>query len=119
MVQMKDLGIDNAQYAMKNGDFPAEILSSNDYVVIILTQSWCPQWSALKHLISNIEMNNLDVFLFIYDESPIFTQFMNFKERTYNNAEIPYIRYYKEGKFEGDSNFIRKDRFLRKLGLVN
>ena len=112
---MKNLEIKFAQYAIKNNEFPEEIISSNDNVAIILTQSWCPQWFALKHYISKINLKNLDVYVFVYDNSPIFAQFMNFKEQIFNNFEIPYIRYYKRGKFMGDSNYINKTKFLKKV----
>jgi hypothetical protein len=43
--------------------------------------------------------------------------FMTFKEDTYNNREIPYVRYYRDGSFSRDSNYIALGGFLSRLGL--
>ena len=40
----------------------------------------------------------------------------SFKENVFKNAKLPYVRYYRNGNFVGDSNliFLRR-RFLKKF----
>ena len=115
MVSMKPLEQSEAEYAMDHGEFSPKIIESNENVVIVLTQGWCPQWAALKHMLAKLDFPNLNVFTFIYDRSPIFTEFMQFKESTYHNHEVPYLRYYKGGKLINTSNSVWKRRFLKNL----
>jgi hypothetical protein len=42
---------------------------------------------------------------------------MAFKESSFNNREIPYVRYYRNGSFSRDSNFIPAEGFKSRLGL--
>jgi hypothetical protein len=42
--------------------------------------------------------------------------FMEFKENHFGNLEIPYIRYYRDGVFVRDSNFVTLQGFLARLG---
>jgi len=44
-----------------------------------------------------------------------FDEFMNFKETTYENREIPYVRYYKDGKYSSCSNYVSLEGFLHRL----
>jgi hypothetical protein len=43
--------------------------------------------------------------------------FMAFKETHYHNREIPYVRYYRNGGFSRDGNFISAEGFKSRLGL--
>jgi hypothetical protein len=41
--------------------------------------------------------------------------FMTFKEETFGNREIPYVRYYRNGSFSRESNYISLDGFKDRL----
>jgi len=115
--------------AMETGDFDAALVSS-PAAAIILTQSWCPQWKAMKAylpqaeaaLVSALGLTQDDVrFYYIeYDIEPWknleHEVFMTFKENTFNNREIPYVRYYRGGAYTRDSNYISLDGFKGRLG---
>jgi len=66
-------------------------------------------------MLEQIYEPNIDIWCFFYDESSIFIQFMEFKENVLGNDDIPYVRYYKDGKFTGDSNAVNEQGFLKKL----
>jgi hypothetical protein len=102
--------------AMKKGVFePFEGTGA-----LILTQSWCPQWKAMKSYLPEAEKAGSDVtILYVeYDTEAFFTEFMDFKENTYQNREIPYVRYFREGIFLGESNYVSLQGFLHRLNLA-
>jgi hypothetical protein len=86
---------------------------------IILTQSWCPQWKAMKSYLPEAEKaGEITVRYVEYDTEVFFTEFMKFKENTYNNREIPYVRYFRQGVFSGESNYVSLQGFLHRLSLT-
>ncbi|MDL2229591.1 hypothetical protein LJC14_04995 [Treponema sp. OttesenSCG-928-L16] len=110
--------------AMEHGEFDAQIRQASSMTAIILTQSWCPQWAAVKSYLPQVEKAAGDaglpepaLFYVEYDTESWFEQFMTFKENTFNNREVPYVRYYRNGKFFRDSNFISLQGFLNRLGI--
>jgi hypothetical protein len=103
---------DQASQAINDGEFGQEIIASKSCVAVILTQSWCPQWQGMKPEIEAIDDPDVDIWLFIYDRSVVFDFFLEFKENVLHNDEIPYIRYYKDGAFVRDSNYVSPAKFL-------
>lgn len=110
------------RYAMDHGEFNSEILLSAPRVAIVLTQSWCPQWMRMRTYLQNVESlvhseNHLNTMIFYleYDTVPWFEAFMEFKENIFNNREIPYVRYYKNGKLTGESNYVSLEGFVSRL----
>jgi hypothetical protein len=86
---------------------------------IILTQSWCPQWKAMKNYLPEAEKAGEITVLYVeYDTEAFFTEFMNFKENTYQNREIPYVLYFRQGAFSGESNYVSLQGFLHRLNLA-
>jgi len=106
--------------AMKNGEFDAALVSG-PAAAIILTQSWCPQWSAMKAYLPQVEaaLGNVSLYYVEYDieawENLDNEAFMTFKENTFNNRQIPYVRYYRNGVFSRDSNYISVEGFRSRL----
>ena len=84
---------------------------------LILTQSWCPQWKAMKKYLPEAEktLSGLKTVYFEYDRASFFEEFLAFKENTYNNREIPYVRYFTGGKCVASSNYVSLDGFLHRL----
>jgi hypothetical protein len=86
---------------------------------IILTQSWCPQWKAMKNYLPETEKAGEITVLYVeYDTEAFFTEFMNFKETAYKNREIPYVLYIQQGAFSGASNYVSLQGFLHRLNLA-
>jgi hypothetical protein len=115
---MRKLTREECEFAMKNGEFPKDITASAPAVAIVLTQSWCPQWAAMKAYLPKIESEvgpGLSLFTLEYDLEPFFEEFMAFKEDRFGNRSVPYVRYYRNGELAAESNFVMKDMFLAKL----
>ena len=106
--------------AMEAGDFDAALVSG-PAAAIILTQSWCPQWRSMQAYLPKIEetLGDVKIYYVEYDiekwQNLDNDAFMSFKENTYRNREIPYVRYYKNGVFNRDSNYISFDGFKSRL----
>lgn len=100
--------------AIREGDFNPQLYSSAIKVIIVLTQSWCPQWMFLKESLRDIEEENPDIKIYYveYDLEDFFRHFMDFKEQVYENFQVPYIRYFKNGKEIGQSNYTDKSGVL-------
>jgi hypothetical protein len=115
MVAIKPISESQALECIENGEFGNEILKSAPSVVIVLTQSWCPQWVAMQSMLGQFVEPGMDAWVFEYDQSDIFEKFMAFKETVLGNDQIPYLRYYRVGIFTGATNFVTKQVFVEKL----
>ncbi|MCL2520467.1 MAG: hypothetical protein FWE37_05640 [Spirochaetaceae bacterium] len=99
--------------AMQRGEFNRLITNSQPTVAIVLSQSWCPEWHNMHAYLSKMPSDN--IYYFLYDESEIFNDFQKFKETTFANSVIPYVRFYKNGNFVGDSNYLSVGEFKERL----
>ena len=89
MVEMHEISVDQTQACMEAGDFQPEILTSKAMVAVILTQGWCPEWTGMKRYLEDFDDPDIDVWLFIYDHSPIFEESCG-SRRTF--SEMPLSR---------------------------
>jgi hypothetical protein len=107
--------------AMEKGEFNPSLVSG-PAAAIILTQSWCPQWTAMRAYLPDIEKRipELSIYYIEYDiaswKNLDHQTFMTFKESAFKNREIPYVRYYKNGAFSRDGNYISSEGFKSRLG---
>ncbi|MBN2353614.1 MAG: hypothetical protein JXD23_13660 [Spirochaetales bacterium] len=118
MIYWKKISDEEARRTIAAREFPDEIRASRDKVAVILTQGWCHQWLSLKHGLERVassETREIDVHIFVYDHSPVFNEFLTFKETVLGNAVIPYIRYYRDGKYRTDSNYVTVEKFLSRF----
>jgi hypothetical protein len=100
--------------AMADGEFGSEVTASAETVIVVLTQSWCPQWAAMSATLASLpDRPGLRAFFLEYDREPFFEDFMTFKEQTLGNDLIPYVRYYRGGSLARTSNFLDKASLLR------
>jgi hypothetical protein len=116
VLHWKTISDDEARRSIEKKEFPESILFSKDNVAVILTQGWCPQWGALKHDLEAIASSakpDIDAYVFIYDRSPLFADFLSFKESVLGNDRIPYVRYYRKGTYQTDSNYVGAEEFLK------
>lgn len=111
MIQIEE---PQAKKMMKEGAIPGELSRSASKVAVIMSQSWCPQWLAMKLWLNRLKDNEEDLRIYYleYDRAPWFHQFMQFKESVLGNDLVPYLRYFKDGEYLGDSNFCSKEGFL-------
>jgi len=102
--------------AIASGDFSPSITASATMVALVLTQSWCPQWTWMNGYLRDLGSDpEIAVYWVEYDREAFYDEFLTFKEETYGNRQIPYVRYYRNGKLAHESNYIDRKGFLRYL----
>ena len=103
--------------AMASGEFSPMILASAPRVAVVLTQSWCPQWTWMRSYLDTLAGEaDLDIYWLEYDHESFFDSFVEFKENRLGNSHIPYVRYYRQGLLIATSNYLDRRGFLRHLG---
>ena len=119
MISIREISDLQAEEAIRQGAFPRELLNPDGCAVVILTQSWCGQWTALQRTLREIEQENLwegpealHIWTIEYDRKPYFEKFMNFKETVFGNGLVPYLRYYRDGRLTGESNYVSRHGLL-------
>ncbi len=119
MLERSTLSHDQARKAIKDGNFPNDVTEASEAVILVLTQSWCPQWMFMKMSLKGLGKGpkdmNVTLITYEYDRSPHFNEFMNFKEGTFRNWEVPYVRLYKKGKLVADGNHLPAGRMIEAL----
>lgn len=110
---------EQAKVIMEKGDIPEDFRRYSRKVAVVLTQGWCPQWRAMNSYLSRLGWEKTDseivVFVLVYDRLSFFYDFMRFKESRFHNDHIPYVRFYRDGGFVVDSNYIGEPDFLHIL----
>ena len=102
---------------IESKDVPDDITSRNAKVAVVFTQSWCGDWMIMRRYLKKIEPDEAAVFYVEYDKEPFFEEFRTFKETVFESNQVPYIRFYRDGKFITERNSIfSKRRFLKKFG---
>lgn len=113
MSEPRNLSEQQVLFTIRNGEFGDDIIRSAASVAVIMTQDWCSEWRDMKNWVYS--MNNgpdIKIYMFIYNTSTYFTEFLKLKETRWENDLIPYVRYYKSGKLSAESNYVSKDEFL-------
>lgn len=106
MKQLQLINNELAKSAMENNGFGEEILNAAPKVILVLTQSWCPDWLFQLRILKKLEeRDDLLIFYLEYNKLPFAREFTSFKENCFHNGLIPYLRFYKNGEFEQESNF--------------
>jgi hypothetical protein len=117
---MRKLTKDECLAAIRDGDFGGGLAGAAPAVAIVLTQSWCPQWAWMRSYLSAIPQDgSMEILWVEYDREDFFEDFMRFKESSFGNDQVPYVRYYRGGALAAESNFIDKGGFLRLLSGSN
>lgn len=115
MITFKTIDDNEMKYIMENKEISNDIKNTSEKVLAIFTQDWCGDWKGLnRELVANEQNNDVDLTVFIckYNESPLYEEFMSFKEKEWKNDLIPYLRYYKNGNFIKDTNHLPFQRIM-------
>ncbi|MDR3630247.1 MAG: hypothetical protein P4L42_07915 [Desulfocapsaceae bacterium] len=113
---MKTISRDQALACITHREFGDDILGSASNVVVVLTQDWCPQWVAMKGFLSTFTA--AEIYVLEYNLTDCFDRFRQFKEAVFDNDQIPYLRYYRNGSLVAVSNAVSEDQFRRNCGAV-
>jgi hypothetical protein len=113
---MRKLSGQDCLEAIRSGEFGPGVTGAADAVAVVLTQSWCPQWTWMRSYLGSMQTDGeTEVFWVEYDLEDFFEPFMEFKETALGNDQVPYVRYYRGGKLAAQSNYIDAGGFLRRL----
>jgi hypothetical protein len=116
MIRRLQLSREQAAFAMRQGEFDEGVRGASPLVAVVLTQDWCGQWAAmdgyLAEMVGRHPELGLTVFQLEYNRVDYFQDFLRFKEQVLGNAVIPYVRYYRDARLVGQSNYVSERQFL-------
>ena len=118
MITRTTISDEQAQRAIDTGEFEQGVIAAAACVAVVLTQSWCPQWIVMERWLRGFERDgkpaefDLCVAEYLYDKSPLSDAFRRFKEGVYQNGQIPYTRYFHNGRLISQSNYVGSRDFL-------
>ncbi len=113
---MKVITKDQALACVAHKEFGDDIIRSAESVVVVLTQSWCPEWLAMQSFLSGFSAS--EVYCLEYDHTDYMDIFRAFKENVFGNDQIPYIRYYRRGILTRESNAVSETVFTENIGVL-
>ena len=117
-MKRKMLSKEQALKAIQNLEFSADVTASNNKVAVVMTQDWCSEWMAMKRWMDSMEdIKELDIYELIYNTVDYYQNFLQLKEKSWKNDLIPYIRYYIDSVPVRQSNYVKKEDFLKILEL--
>jgi len=111
---MRTLNQEEIDQTISEGELPPNIRNAGEKVAVILTQDWCPQWQDMREYLPEFT-GQVKIFTLEYNKHPQFQKIMNFKETTFGNYEVPYLRYYHKGELITQTNWIPKGTFAALL----
>ncbi len=112
-VAAKKLDTARCERAMREGEFGDEVIKAGPRVVVVLTQSWCPQWEMMLPWLDDAAREaGAVVFYLEYDREPFFEPFMTWKEDVLGNRSVPYLRYYRDGVLVAQTNYVSRAAFV-------
>lgn len=113
MIKKHEITKEQALYAIKNGEFSSEVISSKNRVVVVMTQDWCPQWTFMRSWLYSLELDDeVEIYELIYNKVDYFKEFLAHKENVWHNHDVPYLRYYKGGKLINETNYKNQKSFI-------
>jgi len=116
VIRRLELSREQAAHAMRHGEFDPGVCAAGPQVAVVLTQDWCGQWAAMDDYLTELAGRRpeleLVVFQLEYNRMDYFQDFLRFKEEVLGNRVIPYVRYYRDGRLVGQSNYVSERQFL-------
>jgi len=109
-VAYRILSDDHIVRTLEAGEFPEDVRNAAEKVVVVLTQDWCPDWHAMDAFLPEFE-DQAAIFVLSYNKHRDFEAIMGFKEDVFGNREIPYLRYYHQGRFIVATNQLPRGTF--------
>jgi len=110
MSAIQTLTQDQLDALLREGDFPESVRLAAPKVVVIMTQDWCGQWADMASYLPDFA-DQAAIFTVEYNLLPDFERIMKFKEDVLNNRQVPYVRYYQNGKLVHERNWIPRGAF--------
>lgn len=114
MYQIEEISDQDLFHAVEHGEFPERLRTKARRVVVIMTQDWCPQWIDMASWIDQFT-DQAAIFTLEYNRHPRFEEILAFKEDSWGNRSVPYLRAYLDGKLLSTSNWLPKNTFAALL----
>jgi hypothetical protein len=106
---------DQLDSLLGEGEFPESVRLAAPKVVVIMTQDWCGQWTDMAAYLPDF-VDQAAIFTVEYNLLPDFERIMSFKEDVFDNQQVPYVRFYRDGKLVRQSNWLPRGSFAAVLG---
>jgi hypothetical protein len=100
---------------LSEGEFPESVRLAAPKVVVVITQDWCGQWATMAAYLPDFA-EQAAIFTVEYNLLPDFERIMSFKENVFDNRQVPYVRFYRDGKLGRHSNWLPRGSFAAMLG---
>jgi hypothetical protein len=114
MDTLRPLTKDQLDALLKDGDFPESVRLAAPKVVVVMTQDWCGQWANMAAYLPDFA-DKAAIFTVEYNRLPDFERIMHFKETVFRNGQVPYLRFYRDGKLVRQSNWVPRGAFATML----
>ena len=115
MNTIRTLTKDQLDALMSEGEFPESVRLAAPKVVVVMTQDWCGQWANMAAYLPDFA-SEAAIFTVEYNLLPDFERIMTFKETVFDNQQVPYVRFYRDGKLVRQSNWVPRAAFAAMLG---
>ena len=115
MNPIRTLTKDQLDALLSEGEFPESVRLAAPKVVVIMTQDWCGQWADMAAYLPDFA-GEAAIFTVEYNLLPDFERIMRFKEDVLGNDQVPYLRFYRDGKLVRHSNWLPRGAFAAMLG---
>jgi hypothetical protein len=115
MNAIQTLTKDQLDTLLNEGEFPESVRLAAPRVVVIMTQDWCGQWADMAAYLPDFT-DQAAIFVAEYNRLPDFERIMSFKEDVFKNRQVPYVRFYRDGKLVRHSNWLPRGSFSDMLG---
>ncbi len=111
---MRQLSETEIDQTISQGEFPPSVLQADERVVVVMSQSWCPQWHDMASWLDEFA-SKAAIYQIVYDTRPDFGRIMTFKETVFDNRQVPYLRYYYKEQLILAANWLPKRTFAALL----
>jgi len=116
LMQVRQISDEEVTRVLSQGEFSPDVLGAADRVCVIMTQDWCLEWKRMQRWLHELpDEAGVAVFELVYNRISMFEQFLSLKETRWNNALIPYVRFYRGGQLRDESNYVGREEFLSRL----
>jgi hypothetical protein len=104
---------------MRDGEFGDDVIKAGPRVIVVLTQSWCPQWEMMLPWLDDAAREvGATAFYLEYDQESLFEPFMVWKEDVLGNRSVPYLRYYRDGVLVAQTNYVSRSALVASMNRI-
>ncbi len=114
MNEIRPLTKDQLDAFLSDGELPDSVRLAAPKVVVVMTQDWCGQWVDMAAYLPAFA-DEAAIFTVEYNRLHDFERILRFKEDVLGNEQVPYVRFYRDGKLVRESNWLPRASFAAML----